>query len=401
MPDELQPEPAPIPPRRRPEMADDGRPAAATSARPSKDELRSRLREILPTATRPEPKADEPSPADSPEPPPPTAAKPPDEWLAWDKPDAEPQDSAADSSDDKKKRRGNRGIPASTAWIAAGAFAVVLVVTALAAYGLGGRAERAASLAAAAKEGLRMTPEFEAKLDAAFAGLRDGRSKDALDSLTSLELANPTVASLSYLIGLAAMQNGDFVLSERKLNESIAKRERISDSLAVLAALEGQKVYDPSFKVMGDARMRAEIYLRRAMMADAANPFPMIELASLLRSQKKADEALALLKSSRPRLNPVDSHTVVDTTIALLSLEKVTDADLPPAPDPAKDIPSAFSAAYIAMRKSDFSRAAGILTDCRSRLAPDLYNYLVFDPALAKFSARPELAGSFKASDNR
>jgi len=382
-------------------MTDDGRPPAAQSGRSSKDELRSRLREILPSAARSEPGTAAQPPADQNETPPASPDKPADAWLSWDKPDAEPQDAGAGVAEDKKKRRGNRGIPVSTAWIAVFGFAAILVITAVAAYALGIRAEQAASLAAASKEGLRTTHEFEAKLDDAFAALREGRSKEALDSLTSLEMANPTVASLSYLIGLAAMQSGDFGLSERKLNESIAKRERISDSLAVLAALEGQKVYDPSFKVMGDARMRAEIYLRRAMMADAANPFPMIELAALLRNKKKTGEALALLKSSRPRLNPVDSHTVVDTTIALLSLEQIPDANLPLEPDPAKDIPAAFSAAYIAMRKGDFARAAGILRDCRQRLAPDLYNYLVFDPALAKFSNRPELAEAFKSSDSR
>ncbi len=176
-------------------------------------------------------------------------------------------------------------------------------------------------------------------------------------------------------------------MSEAKAIESIFKRERISDALALRAVLETQK----TAKGFGDPRVRAETYLRQAMVADAANPFPRIELATLLRYSKRDAEALALLEGARSRLNPVDSHTVVDVTIALMGLQALADADLPADPDPNEDTASLFSAAHIAMRRGDFARATDILRIGKDRLPPDFFEYLVNDPALRKFRTRTEL----------
>ena len=119
-------------------------------------------------------------------------------------------------------------------------------------------------------------------------------------------------------------------------------------------------------------------------------------IANLLRSQKRNADALRLLKSARLRLTPADSHSVADATIAILTLQETSDKELPSNPDPDKDIPSAFSAAYVAMRKGDFSRAADILRRCRNMLPPDLYGYLMSDPALRKYAAEPQLAELFR-----
>jgi len=246
------------------------------------------------------------------------------------------------------------------------------------------------------KEKVTVPKEFPGELDAALADLRDGKTENAVKKLQALEKANADVASLTYLLAMAAVQNGDIKLAAAKTAESIDKRERISDSLALQAVLETQKASDPSIEKFGDPRIRSEALLRQAMLADAANPFPMIELATLLRYQKRNEEALALLRGARSRLNPVDSHTVIDVTIGLSTLENTPDSDLPQIPEPGKDLVSAFSAAYIAMRKGDFDQAAGILKTARKMAAPDLFDYLINDPAIRRYVAEPKLQEFFR-----
>ena len=132
------------------------------------------------------------------------------------------------------------------------------------------------------------------------------------------------------------------------------------------------------------------------MLADAANPFPMIELATLLRYQKRNEEAVALLSGARSRLNPVDSHTVVDVTIALAALQDAPDSGLPQLAEPGKDLVSAFSAAYIAMRKGDFDQAASLVKIARKMAAPDLFDYLINDPAIRRYVLEPKLKEFFQ-----
>ena len=132
------------------------------------------------------------------------------------------------------------------------------------------------------------------------------------------------------------------------------------------------------------------------MLADEANPFPMVELATLLRYQKRADEALALLRGARSRLNPVDSHSVVDVTIALATLQETPDNQLPQIAEPGKDLVSAFSAAYVAMRKGDFDRAVDLAKTARKMAAADLFDYLINDPAIRRYAGEPKLREFFQ-----
>jgi hypothetical protein len=254
-------------------------------------------------------------------------------------------------------------------------------------FSIGLAAQRARTLAEIGKQGVEIPVTFQEHLDGALSDLRNGHTEKALTRLTALEREFGSVSSLTYLVALAAMQNGSTELAEAKAVESIKKRERISDALALRAVLETQK----KAKGFGDPRIRAEAYLRQAMLADAANPFPRIELATLLRYSKRDAEALALLEGARSRLNPVDSHTVVDVTLALMKLQAISDAEMPSDIDPDKDPASLFSAAYAAMRGGDFARAATILRVGKDRMQPDLFDYLVNDPALRKFHSRPEL----------
>jgi len=252
------------------------------------------------------------------------------------------------------------------------------------------------SLEEATKERVTASKEFLADLDQALADLRAGNTDKAVKKLRELEDAKTDVASLTYLLAVAAVQNGDIPLAEAKTAESISKRERISDSLALQAVLETQKRSDPSLQKFGDTRPRTEALLRQAMLADEANPFPMIELATLLRYQKRTEEALSLLRGARSRLNPVDSHSVVDVTIGLAALQDTPDDQLPQIADPGKDFVSAFSGAYVAMRKGDFDRAADIAKTARKMLSADLFDYLINDPAIRRYASEPKLKEFFQ-----
>lgn len=263
-------------------------------------------------------------------------------------------------------------------------------------WNLGAGAGRAALLRETSKEGASVSKDFLGQLDQALADLRAGDADKAVKKLQELEKPDTQVASLTYLLALAAMQNGDTDLAAKKAAESIAKRERVSDSLALQAVLETQKGGNSVIPKFGDPRLRSELLLRQAILADTANPFPMIELATLLRYQKQRSEAQDLLRAARSRLNPVDSHTVVDVTLALSQLEDAPDDKLPQIADPDRDSTSAFSAAYIAMRQHDFDKAAELLDLLNRRMPADLFYYLVNDPALRRYASEPKLQKFFQ-----
>lgn len=248
------------------------------------------------------------------------------------------------------------------------------------------------SLSVATRERIDVQPEFNGKIDEALAMLRDGDASKAEAMLAIIEQENPDVASLSYLRALAAMQAGDIVLAEAKVDESIAKGERISDSLSLKAVLTAQKSSDGGFQIFGDPTVRSEQFLRQAMVTDAANPSPLIELATLLRYKKRDAEAIALLEAAKTRLNPADSHTVVDVTLALARAQQLADDQLDSKPLINQDPASLFVAAYVAMRKGQFTSAAQYLRTSRTQLPVDLFDYLVNDPALRKYAREPQLA---------
>jgi hypothetical protein len=146
---------------------------------------------------------------------------------------------------------------------------------------------------------------------------------------------------------------------------------------------------------MGDPKVRAETLLRSAIAADISNARPYIELASLLRFQGRNEEARTLFQGAALRLNPVEGHSLVNTSLALLDLQQLPDDKLPSNLNPDKDTPSLISAAYIAMRKSDIPAVKALLVKARERLSPALYNYLINDPAIRFFSKNPQMSEIF------
>ena len=234
--------------------------------------------------------------------------------------------------------------------------------------------------------------EFEKAIDSAFEAYSDGKASESTAQLEMVYRKNQTIPSSCYLLALMAIQSGDLKLALQKVDESIAKGEKLSDSLALKAAIEMERGGKGG---MGDPKVRAETLLRSAIAADISNARPYIELASLLRFQGRNEEARKLFQGAALRLNPVEGHSLVNTSLALLDLQQLPDDKLPSNLNPDKDTPSLISAAYIAMRKSDIPAVKALLAKARERLSPALYNYLINDPAIRFFSKNPQMSELF------
>lgn len=236
-----------------------------------------------------------------------------------------------------------------------------------------------------------LPPEVVAKLDAAILNLRTGHAPEALKALTELEAAN-AYPSMTFLVALAALQSGDMALVEEKARLSIKKREKVSDSLALLAVVESQQANDKSRVKMGSSIKRSEGFLAQAVAADPANPYPRFELATLLRYDRRKEEAAVQLKGARWLLNPIDSHSIMDITTGIMRLEVLPEDQLPgkiaPSDNPVKLIP----AAYAAMRRGDFEDAAAMLRAAREVMSAESFDYLINDPAMRRFAREAQLA---------
>ncbi len=244
----------------------------------------------------------------------------------------------------------------------------------------------------ALRERLSIPPEIAVRIDEALVKLRAGDAAGALTILQAIEAEKGFYPSLSYLVALAAVQSGDVNLAERKIAETIVKRERVSDALALQAVVESMKPADRTRAVMGDPKVRSENLLRQAILADPANAAPRFELATLLRYTNRRDEARQEILAAQARLNPVDAHTVTEVTLALMDLEDLPDDQLPAASSAPRNLTEALVAANVALRHGDFGTAATLLKAGRDMIHPDIFYYLTSDPVFRRYRDRAELA---------
>ena len=243
------------------------------------------------------------------------------------------------------------------------------------------REVKAAPVAVPALPPAEFPEELLPTLDSALRLLRGGDNLDALGALNKMLASHTNVPSLHFATAIAALQAGYPREADRLADASIKAGFRVSDSWALKSAILASQTRGASAE--------QETLLKKAIACDPMNPAPLIELASLLRHQGKTEAAVGLLESASFRLNPAEAQTVIETTKAILALDVA--GNLAPAAQPLgipeKDIPNAFSE----MKRGNFDNAAAILRFCRDQTAPDLFGYLVNDPALRKFTSRPEL----------
>jgi len=232
-------------------------------------------------------------------------------------------------------------------------------------------------------------PVAQSKLDSALTMLRSGDAVGAWKELEALVQRYPSAPSLRYAAAMAAMQADYLNDADRMVRDSLAANDRVSDSLALKAAIIGMRAKKPV--------PEQEAFLRQAIAADPMNANTLLELAALLRYQGRLEEAAGVLKSAQTRLLPVDSHIVVNTTMALLNLQNQKDL-APPAEDstitgiPEQDIPMA----YTLMRQGNIKLAAAVLKNTQTLLSPELFAYLLDDPAIRQFRKDPDLADFYR-----
>lgn len=225
------------------------------------------------------------------------------------------------------------------------------------------------------------------ELNEALSLIESGEAPKALQKIQTLSAKHPDVSSLDYLTALAALQAGDIKTAQEKASVSITKNEKVSDSLVLLSMTESGAGAGGKSSLR-DPKIVRESLLRDAVDADVSNPFPMIELASYLRSQKRDDEALDLLRAANARLHPIDTHVVVQTSIQLMKLQQTPDEELPAACSEGS-ITEIFASVYISLRKKDYNQASLVLEKGRRQASPDLFAYLINDPVFKPFREEP------------
>lgn len=230
----------------------------------------------------------------------------------------------------------------------------------------------------------------------AIRALNSGQAATASESLQQIEVSSPNIGGLTYLVALAAFRSGNTALAETKARESLSKRERSSDAIALLALIEAAGAKSSAAQKFGDPLLRAEYLLRQAMRADVANPLPMIELSANLRQQKRFQEARDLLQAVSSFVQPVDTILFVNITARLADLQGTPTSELPAISPDGKGPESGFPDAYILMRQGKFDQAASILQSLRQSMDPRLFRYLINDQAIREFSSQPPLQPLFR-----
>ncbi len=227
-----------------------------------------------------------------------------------------------------------------------------------------------------------LSPELEARIDAAFAQLRTGSPAAALDMFSVLRKEHPGLPTISYLVALSALQAGFEHAAREAALESIEKGERVSDAKALLANISKP----------GDG----ERLLKEALAADPANPYPHVDLAGRLRNKGDAAGSLRHLRGARLRLLPIEAASVVEVSELLTQLEMQPDAELPSVPTGATRLLRRWSEAYLHLRRGRFEEAAAIFDELRAEYSPDVYDYVINDPAIKLFASEPVLRPLFK-----
>jgi tetratricopeptide (TPR) repeat protein len=206
-----------------------------------------------------------------------------------------------------------------------------------------------------------------------------------LSKLRKVQAENPRIPSIDYLVGLAAVQADEREVAEQALVSSLAKGQRVSDALALQAALAAQAEGGSADTPFGNLEPAPDRLLREAVEADPANPFPCFELAARLRARGDYAAAKEMLEAARVRLQPVDAHTAVDVSLRLLELQETADADLPEILSETTGAADLFGAAYLGFRRGRPEEAVEFLRRAGEILPEDMVAYLAADPSFKTY----------------
>lgn len=127
--------------------------------------------------------------------------------------------------------------------------------------------------------------------------------------------------------------------------------------------------------------------MQRALAADE----PLASAEGDALPQARVFSGVLNLRSSN-----LDRPTVeLVTPLVLAALQSTPKESLPDYLRPGHSTVEDFAAAYVAMRLGDFGQAAAILREADKKLPPDLFSYLMNDPALREFAREPRVMGFY------
>ena len=255
---------------------------------------------------------------------------------------------------------------------------------------------RAQLLREQTKEKISISDDTLREINQSFEAMVGGRAAEAVGKFESLQVRHPHISSLTYLAALAAMRSGDIDRAEASAHASIAKHERVSDSLMLVALAQVRRGVNPKLKKLVDFRVSAEDLLRQSIAVDVANPYPFLDLAALLRFQNKNDAALSALHAASLRVQPIDTLPYVELTTELTKLSALSDWSLPEISRVTPSTTTTFPAAYLALRKGNVVKAKELLTLARSQTDPKLFHYLINDQAFVKYAKEPGMQEFFQ-----
>lgn len=120
--------------------------------------------------------------------------------------------------------------------------------------------------------------------------------------------------------------------------------------------------------------------------------------ASSIDSQSAAGENNDPVFSALLNIRPSKLDRPTTELLATLVLDKLRDTTkdrLPGYLKPGHSTVEDFAAAYVAMRLGDFGQAAAILRETEPKIPPDLFKYLMNEPAMREFAREPRVMGFY------
>lgn len=224
-------------------------------------------------------------------------------------------------------------------------------------------------------------PSTLGRMDEVMQTLRSGDTGLTLGLLDLLRASNPDFPSLHYVYALTWLAAGQPHRADEFAKSSVMQGERVSDSLALQAAILKASSSPGDHHLAPPDTMQRDLLLR-AVATDPLNPAPRIELAHLLRSTGDREGARAQFRAARALLHPVDSAIVIETTLAIMDAEDGIDP-LPPAePSAHSTIALHFARAATALKAGDQAASRSALETANPLCNPDTFAYLAADPAL-------------------
>ena len=225
--------------------------------------------------------------------------------------------------------------------------------------------------------------EVRSRLDKALALAKSGDAEGGWKSIRGISGEYPHFPSLAYAEAYLALRADKIAEASELVKISISRGERVADSLALQAALNDSSP-------LSSAAAQEEL-LRKAADADPMNPYPLLQLALVLSVHGDDARAESLLQSAKLRLLPVDSHAVVDSSLAMVQLRRAPAGSLPSGGEPTGIAEKDFPTAYASMRRGDFQTAATILDATRKSLPPELFDYLLNASPIRDYALKPEI----------